>query len=114
MKKVPSSIDLFVVQLGHELEMNACSCTCTAHRRLIFTFAVVQVLPRREVRTHRGTNQEYWLLLEKDPACFLTLAAEAKVPWLTVLGVIDCEIESQSRCEVAIPTSFNFFGHPGR
>ena len=112
MKEVPSSINLLVVQLGHELEVDACSCTCTAHCRLIFALAVVQVLPRREVHTHRATNQEHWLLLEKHPACFLTFAAEAEVPRLTVFRVIDCEIESESRCELTVPTSLQFLGHP--
>ena len=114
MKEVPSSINLLVVQLGHELEMDACSCTCTAHCRLIFALAVVQVLPRREVRTHRGTNQEHWLLLEKHPACLLTLAAEAEVPGLTVFRIVDNEIESKSRCELTEPTSLQFLSHPWR
>ena len=45
MEEVTSSINLLVVQLGHELEVDACSCTCTIHCRLIVTPAVVQVLP---------------------------------------------------------------------
>ena len=114
MKKVPPSFNLIVVKLGHELEVYACPCMGSTHCRLIFALAIVQVLPRGELRTHGGSDQKDRLLIAYEPACLPTFAAETEVPWLAIFWVVDREIKGGSWREVAVASSLDLLSHPWR
>ena len=112
MKEVSVCFNLVVVELSNELHVDACTSHRTFHSSLVLTLAVVQVLPRRELRTHGGAYQKDRFLFAEKPACFLTLVAAAEVPGLAAVRIDDRQVKGEPRCKLPVPPLLDLLRDP--
>ena len=99
MQKISASLNLFNVQRDdevHVLDRVLLVCLCL---RGIAHPGIVEVLPRREGSTHGRSDQQVRLLLAEDLSRFLAFGPDIEVPWLTVVGIVDGDVEREARCE---------------
>ena len=92
MQEVPVALELLVVHFGYELHVLACSFERNGNSLFVLALAEVQVLPRRELGTHRRSYEKDRLLLALHSSRLVALFFLAEIPWLAVFWIDDGEV----------------------